>query len=431
MPARPLYRIQAELDPEAMSLQYREELQIPWDAEETRILFFHLYGNKFRGDHRAENAEIRILSISDEKGRSIPFSLEEEDQILRVELPKALKRGQVCVLYFEGSANIPLMSSEYGHGRDGEIQMGMFYPQLAVYDQNGWDNEKSQRNGDGRHAGTADFEFSVTAPENWQILCNGDDVSRDTKNGAGQWQFRAPERRDLVFCAFPDYRLREREVDGVLLRGAFNARAPEAVTDAVMDAAEQALRFYSRKLGPYPYRTLTVTNTAWSANAAYSKEYAGLVTVALGEELSTDQRLAAFHEIAHQWFYALVGNDENREPWLDESFATFFAFLCLDENDRQEWWCFLQRIGESFPAEKIDRPCDEVRDYILVIYYRGAWLLKQVMDCLGEETFCERLSDYCEQMAFQNASTEDFMRLVIRDDPALLALAEEYLSVLP
>ena len=28
------------------------------------------------------------------------------------------------------------------------------------------------------------------------------------------------------------------------------------------------------------------------------------------------------HEIAHQWFYAAIGNDSYKEPWLDEGFVS-------------------------------------------------------------------------------------------------------------
>jgi aminopeptidase N len=31
------------------------------------------------------------------------------------------------------------------------------------------------------------------------------------------------------------------------------------------------------------------------------------------------------HEVAHQWFYSLVGNDQARDPWLDEGLANWAA----------------------------------------------------------------------------------------------------------
>ena len=425
------YSIAVALDPEAMTLHFDETLRMRWERpEETQSLYFHLYGNKFQSARRGEASSIWILSVTDEKGRALPFALEKSDQILHVELGKPLTQGQELRLSFEGECNIPLMAFEYGHGRDGEIQMGMFYPQLAVFDEKGWDIDPAQRNGDGRYAEVADFDLTVTAPEAWQVLCNGEAISRETKDGQTTWSFAAPRRREVMFCAFDNYRIREREVEGVLLRGAFNARIPDEVAAVVMDDAEAVLRFFNEKLCPYPYETLTVTNAAWATNAGYSKEYAGLFTVSAGEEIDVNLHMAAIHETAHQWFYALVGNDENREPWLDESFANFFAYLCLEKTYPEEgsWWKLLKDISDAHAGEKINVPADEAKDYTLTIYYRGAWFLRELMEALGEEEFLCRVSAYCTELAFQNATTQKFLRVVVREDPQLLEIAREYLD---
>src|SRR2546426_6145047 len=29
------------------------------------------------------------------------------------------------------------------------------------------------------------------------------------------------------------------------------------------------------------------------------------------------------HELGHQWFFGLVGNDQGRDPWIDEGLATY------------------------------------------------------------------------------------------------------------
>ena len=50
------------------------------------------------------------------------------------------------------------------------------------------------------------------------------------------------------------------------------------------------------------------------------------------------------HEIAHQWFYSLVGNDEIDDPWLDEALAWYVIYAYYQEvrPDRQ--------LGQSAPA---------------------------------------------------------------------------------
>jgi aminopeptidase N len=39
--------------------------------------------------------------------------------------------------------------------------------------------------------------------------------------------------------------------------------------------------------------------------------------------MTVPQHWAVAHELAHQWWYGLVGDDQWHAPWLDESFATF------------------------------------------------------------------------------------------------------------
>ena len=38
------------------------------------------------------------------------------------------------------------------------------------------------------------------------------------------------------------------------------------------------------------------------------------------------------HEIAHQWFYAAIGNDSYKEPWLDEGFSEFCEDILFPHN---------------------------------------------------------------------------------------------------
>ena len=40
---------------------------------------------------------------------------------------------------------------------------------------------------------------------------------------------------------------------------------------------------------------------------------------------------ATAHEVAHQWWYSLVGNDQIDEPWLDEALTQFTTALYFRE----------------------------------------------------------------------------------------------------
>jgi hypothetical protein len=77
-------------------------------------------------------------------------------------------------------------------------------------------------------------------------------------------------------------------------------------------SAVASLERYSALYAPYPWKTYTVA--AMMDTGGY--EYPTIVY-----EPATDANMA--HETAHQWFYSLVGDDQARDPWLDEGLATW------------------------------------------------------------------------------------------------------------
>jgi aminopeptidase N len=81
-------------------------------------------------------------------------------------------------------------------------------------------------------------------------------------------------------------------------------------------AAVAALRSYSARYGPYPWSTYTLVVMRDFTSLA-GNEYPTLVY------LSPDGLHLVAHETAHQWFYSLVGNDQGRDPWLDEGLASW------------------------------------------------------------------------------------------------------------
>ena len=79
-------------------------------------------------------------------------------------------------------------------------------------------------------------------------------------------------------------------------------------------AAERAVRALGKRLGPYDSTELDVVLLR---NARFTgMEYPELVFSVPVPDVVT-------HEVAHQWWYGLVGNNQAAEPWLDESFAQY------------------------------------------------------------------------------------------------------------
>ncbi len=129
--------------------------------------------------------------------------------------------------------------------------------------------------------------------------------------------FEATHVRDFVVTAAADYGTLKRQVGNTEVRV---ISRPGFAAARALDAAANAVRKLEAKLGPYPYPTLRVVQSA----GAYGMEGPGIAWIPTGTP-SGNLTYLVTHEIAHQWFYGIVGNDQAREPFADEAATDFVA----------------------------------------------------------------------------------------------------------
>ncbi len=410
-----VYTIDAELNPEMRRMAYTEMARIiNTGSDSTKTLYFHIYGNKFKGLRLVEDGDIIVLSVKDQSGNVLQWQREQEGVLYCVELAQELEPGQSMELTFVCEVLIPDLESMYGVSRDGDVQLPMFSVQLAIYDQNGWDTAPLPENGDGRYGAAADYNLTIRVPETYILICNGDELSRQTDDGITTYCYRAEKRRDIVVFACKDYVFLKRDVGSTAILGYFNETVDNVTRqrmEYVMDCAAFSLNYFNSTFIEYPYDTLVVTNSALGTNFSPNMEYSGLITI-LFDSQQFSMKVNTFHEVAHQWFYGLVGNNENQEPWLDEGFSDFAAGLCLDaegNTDDFPYWELKETGSNSVADEKVNVPCDEASVYQWVIYERGATFLKTLNDTIGQEKFLSIMSDYCRKYRYGIATTEGFL----------------------
>jgi aminopeptidase N len=95
------------------------------------------------------------------------------------------------------------------------------------------------------------------------------------------------------------------------------AQGTQSLARRILADARDALEAHAQRFGPYPWTTFTVVASHMDR---FSFEYPTLVFQSADE---ADLARGLAHEIGHQWFYSLVGNNQARDPWLDEALATW------------------------------------------------------------------------------------------------------------
>jgi aminopeptidase N len=127
------------------------------------------------------------------------------------------------------------------------------------------------------------------------------------------------------------------------------------------------------------------------------------------------------HEVAHQWWYNQVGNDQVLTPWLDEGLAEFttqyyyrdrYGDSIADQLLRSRWAAPVadaERRGQDAP---IGKPVDEYRDnYETIVYGKGALFFAKLREEMGAETFDRFLRTYLERFRWRIAAPADFQAL--------------------
>jgi aminopeptidase N len=199
----------------------------------------------------------------------------------------------------------------------------------------------------------------------------------------------------------------------------------EATGRAAAEYTAAALRIYQDLFGPYPYNELVVVAGPLTFRGM---EYPGLfeLGVDLYRQNADELEFRVAHEVAHQWWYNLVGNDPVNMPWLDEGlaeFATYFYTLHTAGQARadalavQRWQAPYAAVRNMGLDAATNQPVEayQASNYETIIYGKAALFHNELRQAMGEERYLDMLRAYIARHRFGIATSED-----------LLALVEEY-----
>ncbi len=189
--------------------------------------------------------------------------------------------------------------------------------------------------------------------------------------------FSAVNVRDFTLAAAADYRTSRAHVGGTEIRVLTRPGGPAA---AMLAAAKSALSKLEARLGPYPYPVLQVVQSA----GGYGMEGPGVAWIPTGVATSNLTYLVT-HEIAHQWFYGIVGNDQARDPFADEAAADFVARDVLGM--RRASRCATAPLDRSI--YRYSSAC-----YYETIYIQGGNLLAAARTRMGSAAFWAAIRGY-------------------------------------
>jgi len=420
------YYIEITLDPASLgdeaglTLKGLERVQYT-NTEDVPLsdIYFRLYPNL-----PAYNGQMDIDAVVVD-GQMIEPELEAENTALRIPLLQPLAPGDQLDVSLMFTVLVPA-EPQFGYNifvyDDETATLAGFYPAVAVYDDDGWDTQLPPHYGDAPYLDAALYQVQLTVPNNMVVVASGSELEQKANNDGTQTLLLVSGPiREFYIAMRPDYEVASEIVDGVTVSSYYPAHLAEGGEQALRNAAD-ALRVYNKAFGPYPYREFDIAATPTTAGGI---EYAGVVVInqQLYEFPGMFFQQAVTHEVAHQWWYNLVGNDQVDEPWLDEALTNYSTVFYWEEIEGDEATAKVTEAYFETPYQKAKETGQDravvgpvsgfsERDYGIIVYGKGSLFFQALRQEVGDDVYLDIMQTYFEQYKYRIAQGDNLLTVI-------------------
>ena len=479
------YKIDANILEKKNIIEAQEKLRYTNNSPDTLyFVYFHLYQNAFvKGSyleelHRVNKQPATNLGRYEKKGLGTEIlnlkvdgqtpMIEIDNTIMKVYLNTPIYPNQSATFlidfktYFDNSGYRRRMgvTNSYGFPHYNGVH---WYPRISVYDmKKGWDTD--QHLNKELYGNYGQFDVNLTFADNYvveatgallnpeTVYANGLREKLDIKNFINKpwnekpstitpydstkrktWSYKAINVHDFAFTADPAYRIDEKEWNGVQCIGlVLEPHASKWQNSA--DYVSKIIKTFSEDFGMYEYPKMV------AADANDGMEYPMLT---LDGGADPDYRGLLVHEIGHNWFYGMIGNNETYRAALDEGFTQFLTAWGLKKIDGETMVSvpiknkFIRKHkdpvlvmdrsvynGYMREAVKGEDPMlnTHSNDFHSAIghengygqvYYKTATMLYNLQYVLGDELFQNAMKHYVAKWKIAHPYFEDFRQSII------------------
>jgi len=430
------YQVETNINPEAHTVRVRQYIIYRNQTGRTlNDLVFNIDANRAPGVFKLEALEGK------ESGAFVRSEL--DGPRLHIDLKEPLPHGCTVSFRMQFSLHVPLLNEalmRYLSATDHELNLGYWLPEIAPWVGGEWRTPKASQIGEYIASEMANFDVTaslesgdgVIDPE-MEIIGPGTVERIDSRT----WHFTQHESRVFSLLVSNSMaHMSTQNADGItldlyyLLRKTSPATPdlsvgesdPLAAPKYALEVARKASEVYARRYGRLPYARLVIIEGEYPDGM----ELSGLVYVShqwFATYRGSPQAwltLITAHEIAHQWWYSVVANDQAEHPYLDEALAIYSEALFLEATHPElvEWW-WIFRIRTYQPAGNVDANVYgflSARLYINAVYLRGALMLQEIRTAIGDSAFFMWLSTYFKNESDRIATPIDFWASLSRAD---------------
>lgn len=346
-----------------------------------------------------------------------------EDSVLRLPLAAPLPVSETITIHLDYAVDIP-DAVPIGYNifslSDDTLALAGFYPVIAVYDARGWENAIPPPHSDATYLDTALYEVTLTVPATMTVAASGTMIQHTRTDITQTLTYVTGPMRDFYVAMRSDYAVISDTVDGIVVNSYYLPGQDEGGTQALQYSLD-SLRLFNEWFGPYPYNELDVVATPTRAGGI---EYPGIIVIAQGLYRGGDFfQHATVHEVAHQWWYGVVGNDQIHEPWLDEALTNYTTWIYWEATAtpakaQQIFQGYFQAPYENAQAAGTDGPVIapaadfSVQLYGTLVYGKGPLFFHALRQEEGDATYFDIMQRYYNTYKYRHATGNDLFNII-------------------
>ncbi len=431
----------------------------------------YMYRRSFHFSEKKDRGYINLNSVKT-NGQELKWEYKEGaiDEA-KITLPTPLNPGETITINLEFDARFPIVFSRSGHWGNQYFHGAQWYPKVVVYDKYGWHPDSYFQVGE-FYGEFGTFDVSISLPKNFVLDATGilqenpqeetfiDSIIADSQKLIKindkekrtefwqDWQkehrkktnydslktvrFIAKNVHDFAWFAGEDFMIHQKlNPDGVLARvltlprNAYNWKE-------VPDYIEKTLWFYGDKVGKYKYPKATVIDG--SLKSGGGMEYPMITLITMNYQSWTNMlELVIAHEVGHNWFQGMLGNNERASVFLDEGLNSYhevqymnhyYGFYNLTKFDSLLGsWNVLDDIGEwhyhnfvygNMAGQHKEQPMSlrgeqfTRESYSSSNYSKAGFMLNALKWMIGEKKFENAMHTYFDRWHFKHPELDDF-----------------------
>ncbi len=437
MPANlPVYEIEVTLEPQAEQGSVPSisgHLTLTWvntTGEALDSIPFRLYANGPAEDHDAQ-----VVSDVTVDGDEVDAELSVSDSVLDVPFSQSLEPGDSVTIEMDFAAFLPIDSKDhygiFGFNSDSETwALAHWYPVVAGRDPStGWMLEHPSVNGDPIFTDTAIYDVTVVTSSGWKLATTGVEFGEPDTRSENEIarRFVSGPARDFTIVADEDFEVATRTTtSGVTVNSWYNP-GEDAAGEAIADYTVQSLEIFSDLLWPYPYAELDILPVEMSGAAGC--EFSQLIYMGasyyqanFNTSVPNSADYTVAHEVVHQWFYGLVGNNQYAHAFIDEGITNYLsaqvyfeeqygedvATEVMDRYIRAPYEVIVERGDDQV----VDQPTDDFNPgnaYVFAAYAKAPLGFEAIHQEIGDDAFFGAISSYVDEFVFRVAEPDDLL----------------------